>query len=138
MAPASAEHHAAATLHGNILTPGGWLAGSIQFEQRIDAITGVAVDPGSNHDVYILPGFIDLHVHGAGGKDTMEAGDAAEVIARMHAQHGTTSMLATTMTAPIADIENALARYQSRSPTSPQRYGAGARCASRGSIYQSQ
>jgi len=38
----------------------------------------------------------------------MEAGDAINVIAGMHAQHGTTSMLATTMTAPMADLESAL------------------------------
>jgi len=95
-------------LHGNILTPQGWLSGSIQFGQRIGAVRGAATDPAHNNDVYILPGFIDLHVHGAGGKDTMEAGDAAQVIARAHARHGTTSMLATTMTAPMSDIENAL------------------------------
>jgi N-acetylglucosamine-6-phosphate deacetylase len=38
----------------------------------------------------------------------MEAGDAVSVIARRHAMHGTTSMLATTMTAPLGDIEAAL------------------------------
>ena len=30
----------------------------------------------------------------------MEGGDAAHAIARLHARHGTTSLLATTMTAP--------------------------------------
>ena len=107
-APGSPEHIAAQELHGNILTPQGWLSGSVHFGRRIDAVRGAAVDPDSNSDVYILPGFIDLHVHGAGGKDTMEAGDAAQVIARAHAQHGTTSMLATTMTAPMSEIESAL------------------------------
>ncbi|MFI4940561.1 MAG: N-acetylglucosamine-6-phosphate deacetylase [Burkholderiales bacterium] len=56
----------------------------------------------------VAPGFIDLHVHGGGGGDFMDAGDAVHAIARMHAQHGTTSMLATTMTAPMADLERAL------------------------------
>ncbi|PRC94503.1 N-acetylglucosamine-6-phosphate deacetylase [Solimicrobium silvestre] len=97
-----------AQLHGNILTPQGWVSGSIDFNQRIIAIQGNAVDPAQNDQPYILPGFIDLHVHGAGGKDMMEAGDAAQVIARMHAQHGTTCMLATTMTAPMSDLETAL------------------------------
>ncbi len=95
-------------LHGNILTPSGWVAGAVQFGERIESISGNAADPNLNQQIYILPGFIDLHVHGAGGKDTMEAGNATRVIARMHARHGTTSMLATTMTAPMADIELAL------------------------------
>jgi N-acetylglucosamine-6-phosphate deacetylase len=56
----------------------------------------------------LLPGFVDLHVHGGGGHDTMGGGDAALHVARVHAQHGTTSMLATTMTAPLPEIQAAL------------------------------
>jgi N-acetylglucosamine-6-phosphate deacetylase len=80
---------------GNILTPGGW-------------ISGAGADPALNGDDYILPGFIDLHVHGAAGKDIMQGGDAVRIIAAKHAQHGTTSLLATTMTAPPEDIDIAL------------------------------
>jgi len=92
-------------LSGNILTPKGWVRGTIEFDQRIRAISGEAEDPQQNNLHYILPGFIDLHVHGAGGKDVMEAGDALDTISRMHALHGTTSLLATTMTAPMSDLE---------------------------------
>jgi N-acetylglucosamine-6-phosphate deacetylase len=95
-------------LHGNILTPGGWIDGAVRFDQRVAGIDGDAVDPDANADCYILPGFIDLHVHGGGGRDIMEGGDAAQVIAAMHARHGTTSLLATTMTAPPHEIEHAL------------------------------
>jgi len=95
-------------LSGNILTPQGWITGSIQFDERINSIKGDTSDPKQNNLVYILPGFIDFHVHGAGGKDTMEAGDAIQVIAKTHAQYGTTSMLATTMTAPMSDLITAL------------------------------
>ena len=99
-------------LQGNILTPNGWVNGSIEFAEKIHSITGAVVDPASNQAQYILPGFVDLHVHGAGGKDTMEAGNAIDIISRMHAQHGTTSMLATTMTSPLADLEQALQALQ--------------------------
>jgi N-acetylglucosamine-6-phosphate deacetylase len=95
-------------INGNILTPGGWVHGSIGFAGRIGAISGGAADPSTNADDYILPGFIDLHVHGGGGKDIMEGGDAPHVIAAMHAKHGTTSLLATTMTAPPNEIIAAL------------------------------
>lgn len=95
-------------ISGNVLTPDGWRNGSISFEEKILTVDGVAFDPALNQDCFILPGFIDLHVHGAGGKDTMEGGDAIKVISLMHAQHGTTSMLATTMTSPMPDLEAAL------------------------------
>ena len=97
-------------LTGNILTTDGWIHGTLEYENgRITALTGERVDPSTNDAPYILPGFIDLHVHGGGGFDTMEGGDAVAEIARVHARHGTTSMLATTMTAPMADISKAMA-----------------------------
>jgi N-acetylglucosamine-6-phosphate deacetylase len=104
----AAAHDAGAQINGNILTPGGWIAGSVQFGERILALHGDRVDPQTNSEQYILPGFIDLHVHGGGGRDTMEGGDAVHAIARTHARYGTTSMLATTMTAPPEDIDIAL------------------------------
>ena len=99
---------AGSRIEGNILTPGGWINGSISYAERVTGIAGGAADPATNGDDYIVPGFIDLHVHGGGGKDIMEGGDAPHVIAAMHAKHGTTSMLATTMTAPPHEIVAAL------------------------------
>jgi N-acetylglucosamine-6-phosphate deacetylase len=99
-------------MKGNILTPGGWIRGEVRLApaepNTIAAIDGQAADPATNGDDFILPGFIDLHVHGGAGRDMMEGGDAPHVIARLHAKHGTTSLLATTMTAPVEDIERAL------------------------------
>src|ERR1051325_837811 len=46
---------------------------------------------------YLAPGFIDLHVHGGKGRDTMEASaDAFRAICDFHASGGTTSLLLTT------------------------------------------
>ncbi len=46
------------------------------------------------------PGFVDVHIHGAGGHDVMEGTDRAmEAVARTIATHGTTSFVATTVTA---------------------------------------
>jgi N-acetylglucosamine-6-phosphate deacetylase len=51
----------------------------------------------------VLPGFIDVHVHGAMGADTMDADPAALAqMARFAAQHGVTAFLPTTMTANAA------------------------------------
>lgn len=98
-----------AILHGRVLTPSGWVRGDIHFDQRIVSIQPNAADPRGDDDVpLILPGFIDLHVHGGAGVDIMQGGDTASIVARAHARHGTTAMLGTTMTADAADIVQAL------------------------------
>ena len=61
------------------------------------------------HGNYLAPGFVDLHVHGALGRDTMEAStDAFRAICDFHASGGTTSLLLTTATAPIDKLVEVL------------------------------
>src|SRR5216110_1803441 len=66
---------------------------------------------------YLAPGFVDLHVHGAIGRDTMEASaEAFRAICGYHASGGTTSLLLTTATAPIdtiIDVLSAVRDFQS-------------------------
>src|SRR5437879_12326435 len=58
---------------------------------------------------YLAPGFVDLHVHGALGRDSMEASaEAFRAICNFHASGGTTSLLLTTATAPIDNLISAL------------------------------
>jgi N-acetylglucosamine-6-phosphate deacetylase len=48
----------------------------------------------------VVPGFVDVHIHGAGGHDVMEGTrEALEIITATVAAHGTTSLVATTVTA---------------------------------------
>ena len=58
-------------------------------------------------DQILVPGFIDLHVHGGGGRSFMEGSkDASEVVCRHLSRHGSTACLATTVSAsPIATIQ---------------------------------
>src|SRR5512147_887826 len=57
----------------------------------------------------LLPGFIDLHVHGAMGHEVMDASALGlEEMARFYASHGVSSFLATTWTASRPSIKNAL------------------------------
>jgi len=95
-------------VEGCVMTPQGWVRGGIEFSQRVDRVFGQPVQrPGEGEDV-VLPGFIDLHLHGGAGADVMEGGDAIERIARLHARHGTTSLLATTVTAEAEELREAL------------------------------
>ena len=102
-------------VRGLILTPDGWWRGAVAHDGG--RITGVQGEPAGEDawrdatEPIVLPGFIDLHVHGGGGADSMQADTgrgAIDTIARTHARHGTTAMLATTMTAPQGEIEAAL------------------------------
>ena len=62
---------------------------------------------------YVSAGFIDLHIHGSGGADVMDATpQALETLSVTLLQTGTTSFLATTMTMSPQDIDNALQNIQ--------------------------
>lgn len=114
---------------GRILTPRGFVDGQIAWsgDGRITRVEGEPADPAAARDgtmPLVLPGFVDLHVHGGGGHDTMEGGPAMQRIAQCHAACGTTSMLATTMTAPTTDLEIA---FRALAPAIARRAPRGAR-----------
>ena len=59
--------------------------------------------------LYLSPGFIDVHIHGAGGHDTMDGTfEAINEISKTIVKHGTTSFTPTTMTVAIEDINKSL------------------------------
>ena len=62
---------------------------------------------------YVSAGFIDLHIHGSGGADVMDAtAESLELISCILPSTGTTSFLATTMTMSPNAIDNALQNIQ--------------------------
>ncbi|MBP2005166.1 N-acetylglucosamine-6-phosphate deacetylase [Halobacillus andaensis] len=79
-------------------------------------ITAIARQPIGGADVTIdgkgkilVPGFIDVHIHGANGHDVMDATEEAlHGMASVLPQEGTTSFLATTMTQSNEEISNAV------------------------------
>ena len=85
------------TIAGQILTPEGFIRGKLRCTAAIQAIEPAADTP---EDRFVLPGFIDLHVHGGAGADAMTGADAVRHMARFHSRHGATALLATTVTAP--------------------------------------
>ena len=116
-------------LTGHILTPDGFLLGTLRIAQgRIVGLDGRPVDEATVRadaaTPLLLPGFIDLHVHGGGGADSMEAGAAVQTLARLHARHGTIALLPTTMAAPLSDVAAAL---QALAPAIAQRAVGAAR-----------
>jgi len=62
---------------------------------------------------YIAPGFIDLHVHGGGGHDFMDNElDGFLAIAELHAKHGTTALMPTTLSSEHQDLLDTLSVYE--------------------------
>lgn len=72
-------------------------------------------------DDYVIPGFIDIHIHGSRGADIMDADiDALQTISKSLYKQGVTSYLATTMTASndhILRAMNAIKSYNSHQHT---------------------
>lgn len=99
--PAEFLPYAPAAPHGGFVLADIHLAGG-----RIDSVQPVsarAEEKAAGFDCrgrIVLPGFIDVHVHGADGADVMDASPAAlDKIAAFKARHGVTGFYATTMTA---------------------------------------
>ncbi|PYQ31050.1 MAG: N-acetylglucosamine-6-phosphate deacetylase [Acidobacteria bacterium] len=60
-------------------------------------------------DGLLVPGFIDVHVHGGDGADFMDAhGESTSRVIAFHARHGTTALAATTLSASRGDLQNAV------------------------------
>jgi len=99
------------TPDATLLTPDGWARGRLRFaEGRIEAVDAAPLPAGAAPEPpYLVPGFVDLHVHGGDGADAMEGEASVRAMLRFHARHGTTAMCPTTMTAPADAIEAALA-----------------------------
>ena len=64
---------------------------------------------------YVSPGFINLHIHGCNGADTMDAKeDTLDVMSRFLVQTGVTAFLPTTMTCAMSDVYKALERVREK------------------------
>jgi N-acetylglucosamine-6-phosphate deacetylase len=100
----------------------GFVAADLLVDQgRIIALAAEGQNQGQTLNAagcFILPGFIDLHIHGSAGADVMDAnGDQLTTMAGFLATRGVTSFLATTMTAlPAATLAavSAVADYRPR------------------------
>lgn len=98
------------TLEGWIVRSYGVQRGRLVLGERIEQIEidgRVVPEPDDDAPRY-LPGFIDVHVHGGGGGDTMDGPEGVRTAARHHLAHGTTTLLPTTITNPWPSVLSAL------------------------------
>lgn len=102
-------------INGRILTPQGWLEGGsvivedgkiAEVSNNSFVIEGAEVIDAKGCD--IVPGGIEMHVHGGGGRDFMEGDEEAfRVAVDAHMQYGTTSIFPTLSSSTVPMIEKA-------------------------------
>jgi len=100
---------------GRVVLPGsvlddGWVAVA---DGRITEIGAGAPERGDGTPVdlaggWLLPGFVDLHMHGGGGHDVTGSPESLAAAVAFHCGHGTTRTLVSLVTAPLADLEQQL------------------------------
>ncbi|MDE6301170.1 MAG: N-acetylglucosamine-6-phosphate deacetylase [Muribaculaceae bacterium] len=105
-------------LNGKVLTPNGWVEnGSVLIKDSTisDVLNHSRRVAAADHVIdaeggYVLPGGIDIHVHGGGGRDFMETDEEAFLTAvKAHRAHGTTSILPTLSSSTTEMIQDAAA-----------------------------
>lgn len=109
------------------LTPRDEIAGAVVLVEAEKIVAVGRVDeveiPASarlyeRRDLTVVPGFIDVHIHGTGGHDVMDASaEALAAITAGAARRGTTSLVATTVTASeesTCDAVNAVTTWMRR------------------------
>jgi len=97
-------------INGTIITPFHLVSGKaiivekgrireIVNEEELSTATLTGAEVIEGKDKFIVPGYIDIHVHGGGGSDVMDGDyEAINQVAIAHSHFGTTSFLPTTMT----------------------------------------
>jgi N-acetylglucosamine-6-phosphate deacetylase len=105
---------------GRVVTPAGVLSpGWIRLAGNLIEAVGSGPPPRQAPELpvtdlrgsWVLPGFVDMHVHGGGGTSFTEGSeDDARRAAAFHRGHGSTSIVASLVTAPLAELETRAAR----------------------------
>ena len=103
-------------INAKILTPQGWLKdGSVIIrDNKILEVTNcdlavIGADVVDAKGMYVVPGGVEMHVHGGGGRDFMEGTeDAFREAVAAHAKHGMTSIFPTLSSSTVPMIEKAV------------------------------
>ena len=111
---------AATTVSGRLVLDDRVVAGRISIDDGW--ITEVTVGDHPSVDAggsYLVPGFVDVHVHGWGGHDAMGDAAALDGMARRLLRRGVTSFLPTAVSAPQAELAAFAERVRAWRPKSP-------------------
>lgn len=119
----------ALTLEGKLVDPGAVLVegGQVIWSGPRDEMPDVDVGQRIDTKGFIVPGFVDLHVHGGAGADAIDGDpDSLSTICCVHAAHGTTALCPTVLTGPSEAMLRALEMIRQHADAG-QPVGGGAR-----------
>ena len=102
-------------INGRILTPNGWLKGGsvLISDGKILEVTNsdlavIGAKLIDARDMYVLPGFVAMHVHGGGGHNFKEGTpEAFDLAVQAHLRHGATTIFPTLTAASKTEIKQA-------------------------------
>ena len=114
---------------GDLVLPNGILTGASLI---IEGGRIAAIEPTSRTDVggativdtrecYVVPGFIDVHVHGVEGHDTLDSGEPVAAIASRLPRYGVTAFCPTTVACAPRELSGVLAQVAQARATRPRR-----------------
>lgn len=90
----------------------------VVYEDGIIKYAGKDVSINGDYEIidaeglYVAPGFIDIHTHGGGGYDFMDGTvESFTGAAAKHAEHGTTSLVPTTVASTFEELEKTLSTF---------------------------
>jgi N-acetylglucosamine-6-phosphate deacetylase len=89
---------------GSVIVDGGRIA-AIEPRPRVDPAGATIVDAAG---CYVVPGFVDVHVHGVDGVDTLDEGSPVAAIAARLPRYGVTAFCPTTVACPPAQLRTLL------------------------------
>jgi N-acetylglucosamine-6-phosphate deacetylase len=111
------------------MNDGGVIRGRLVLDDRVQPgrvvvedgrIAAVEADPSAASGPWILPGFVDVHVHGWGGHNAMRSAASLDGMARALLHRGVTSFLPTAVTAPLDDLRAFADRVRAWMPGAPE------------------
>ena len=107
-----------AIINGRIVMPDGIAQGALLYDEKILGIAAPAEIPAGAEIIdaegrYVIPGLIDMHIHGYLGEDASDGSfDGIRIMAEGVAKNGVTSFLPTTMTVSYEELRAAFAQIR--------------------------
>ena len=104
-------------VRGRLVLDDSIAAGRVHVEDG--RIAAIELDDAEADGLLVMPGFVDVHVHGWGGHDAMGSLEDLDGMARALLRHGVTSFLPTAVTARIDTLRSFADRVREWIPTAP-------------------
>jgi len=101
--------------NARVVTAGRVVEGWVGLEgEQVVAVDAGPAPTGADTTVdlagrWLVPGFVDLHVHGGGGASVGDGGDALSRLLEFHRRHGTARLLASVVAAPVETMAGTVA-----------------------------